>query len=138
VAALSQARRLPSFNHLVGAGKQRFRHGKAERLSGFEIDHQLILVGRLYRKIGWLLALEDAIDIGGCTPVELVISPSRVSSEQPGKVGIAAAIDGPFVSIRMPGKEPEIARLFHMMPLKTSRAATRKPEGIVSTSCPAG
>jgi hypothetical protein len=31
--------------------------------------------------------------------------------------------------IRMPGKEPEIARLFHMMPLKTSRAATRKPEG---------
>ena len=52
MAALSQARRLLSFNHLVGAGKQRFRHGKAERLSGFEIDHQLILVGRLYWKIG--------------------------------------------------------------------------------------
>jgi hypothetical protein len=29
------------FDHLVGAGKKRRRHGDAERLGGLEIDYQL-------------------------------------------------------------------------------------------------
>jgi hypothetical protein len=37
------------FNHLVGAGEQRLRHGEAQRLRGLEIDHQLELGRRLRR-----------------------------------------------------------------------------------------
>jgi hypothetical protein len=29
----------PLFDHLVGAGEQRWRYVKAEALSGFQIDH---------------------------------------------------------------------------------------------------
>ena len=36
---------------------------------GLEIDHQLVLGRRLHRQVGWLLALEDAIDVAGRAPV---------------------------------------------------------------------
>jgi ribonuclease Z len=39
------------------------RYCKAEGFSGFEIDHEVVLGGCLYGKIGWLLAFEDTIDI---------------------------------------------------------------------------
>jgi hypothetical protein len=45
------------FDYLVGAGEQRGRYGQAERFSGFEIDHQLVLGRGLYRKVGRLLTL---------------------------------------------------------------------------------
>src|SRR5262249_56660583 len=54
-----------SFNHLVGSGEQAIRHGKAESLGGLEGDHKLVLGRGLHRKIGRLLALEDAIHIAG-------------------------------------------------------------------------
>ena len=51
------------FDHLVGCGEQRLRNGQSEHLCGLEIDNQFVLGRRLHRQIGWLLALEDAIDI---------------------------------------------------------------------------
>jgi hypothetical protein len=54
-----------SLDHLVSAGEKRRRHVQAERLRCLEIDHQFVLGRRLHRKIGRLLALEDAIDIAG-------------------------------------------------------------------------
>src|SRR5262245_20040206 len=52
-----------SFDHLVGAGEQRRRHLKAERLGGPNIDYQLEF-GRLYNwQVGCLFALENAADI---------------------------------------------------------------------------
>ena len=48
-----------SFDHLVGEGQERLRHGEAERFRGLEVDHQLELGRLLDRQIGRLRALED-------------------------------------------------------------------------------
>jgi hypothetical protein len=53
------------FDHLVGAGEHCRRHGKAERLRGFEVEHQLELDRGLDRKLARLLTFEDAVDVAG-------------------------------------------------------------------------
>src|SRR5262245_33920721 len=60
---------LTSFDHLVGAGVQGFRHGKAERLRRLEIDHQCELGWHLYRQVSRPLTLEDTIDVASRSPV---------------------------------------------------------------------
>src|SRR5262249_36401277 len=57
------------FDHLVGEREQRWRHLEAERLCGLEVDRELVLGRRLYRQVGRLLALEDAVDVSGGVPV---------------------------------------------------------------------
>ena len=56
------------FDHVVGKGEQLVGHGKAERLCGLEVDHQLELDWGLDGKLARFLALEDAIDIGRRSP----------------------------------------------------------------------
>src|SRR5262245_59553590 len=63
MSALGQKRTSRLLDDLIGGGEQRLRNGQTERLCGLEIDNQLVLGRRLHRHIGWLLALEDAIDI---------------------------------------------------------------------------
>jgi hypothetical protein len=54
----------PLFDHLVGAGEQRWRHGEAERPGGLGIDDQFELTRLHDRQVRGLRALEDTIDIG--------------------------------------------------------------------------
>src|SRR5215813_1833213 len=56
------------FDHVVGALPQEQRHVEAERLGGFQIDHQLELVRSLDGELARFCALEDAVTIGCCTP----------------------------------------------------------------------
>ena len=63
-------------------------HVQAERLGGLEIDDRLVLDRRLHRQVGWLLALEDAIDVAGRLPVLVdldrpVGDQAAVSNEEP-------------------------------------------------------
>src|SRR5215510_13651987 len=70
-----------SFDHLVGAGKQCRGNFKTESLRGLEVDDKVVLGWLLYRQVGGLLTLEDAIDIAGGAP-ELVDAVRRIG-EQP-------------------------------------------------------
>src|SRR6516164_5647382 len=54
-----------SFDHLVGAGDDRGRRGEADHPCSSQVDNKLELNRRLHRQVGRLLALKDAIDIGG-------------------------------------------------------------------------
>jgi hypothetical protein len=68
IASLTQCSRQSLFDHLVGAGEQRWRHREAERLRSLEIDHQFVLGRVLHRQVARFLALEDAIDVAGRLP----------------------------------------------------------------------
>src|SRR4029079_18652656 len=51
------------FDHLVGNAEQPGREGKAERLGGLHVDHQLELSRLLDRQLSHLGAPEDAVNV---------------------------------------------------------------------------
>src|SRR5262249_32630232 len=57
------------FDHLVGAGENRGWNIEPDRFGGLQVDDQLVFGRRLHRQIGRLLALQDAIDVAGRTPI---------------------------------------------------------------------
>src|SRR6516162_8412642 len=81
------------FDHLVGAGEQRLRHGEPKCLRGFEIDDQLILGRSLDRQFGWLFTLENAVDV--CSgPPKLVNMVGSVRDQTSGSDEKAFPVDG--------------------------------------------
>jgi hypothetical protein len=66
------------FDHLVGEREQLIRHIQAERFGSLEVDDHFEFDWRLHRKVSWLLALEDTIDVAGRLPVPIdLIRPVR-------------------------------------------------------------
>src|SRR5262245_20445119 len=105
MSAKGQKRTSPtSFDHLVGAGQQRWRHGKAKRLGRLEVDHQFVFGWRLYRQIGRPFALEDAIDVASRSPER--IDRIRPIGDQPAfRSEVAKRIDG---WQPMPGRKVDV------------------------------
>src|SRR6516162_7839338 len=66
-------RKTSLFDHLVGGGEQRLRHGEPECLRGFEIDDQLKFSGLLNWQFTGLLAPENAVDVGSRAPIKIEI-----------------------------------------------------------------
>jgi hypothetical protein len=62
-AAVSNRSTQHLFDHLVGAGEQRWLNVKTERFGSLEIDRKLVLGRRLHRKVGRSLAFENAINV---------------------------------------------------------------------------
>src|SRR5438445_12309071 len=58
-----------SFDHLVGEREQLVGKLETKRPGGLEVDHKLVLSWCLHRKVGWLLTLEDTVDIAGRAPI---------------------------------------------------------------------
>ena len=52
------------FDHLVGDGEQLVRHGEAERLRRLHVQRHLELDRQLNRKLRWIGATENPIDVG--------------------------------------------------------------------------
>src|SRR5216684_6169112 len=59
-----------SFDHLVSLGKQRGRHGEAERIRGPAIYDEFELGRLLDREVGGLGPLQDLVHESGSAPVE--------------------------------------------------------------------
>jgi hypothetical protein len=59
------------FDHLVGAREQGRRHPEAKVFGSLQVDYQIVLGRGLHRKVRQLLALEEAIDVAGRSPVRL-------------------------------------------------------------------
>src|SRR5262249_7723848 len=72
MSALGQKRTSRLLDHLIGRSEQRLWNGQSERLCGLEIENQFVLGRRLHWHIGWVLTLEDAIDIPGGLPDHIV------------------------------------------------------------------
>ena len=84
-------------DHVVGAGEQRRRDRETEGLCRLAIDYKLVLGRCLHRKVGRLLALEDAIDIPRRS-AELLIHFQTRRTSSPARDKVAAVVDrGHFV-----------------------------------------
>src|ERR1019366_10554254 len=55
-------------DHLVGAGKQRFRDREAERLGGGQVDDKIESGRELDRNVAGLRAAQNLVHILGCAP----------------------------------------------------------------------
>src|SRR6476660_1421225 len=99
-----------SFDYLVGAGKQRWRHGEAEGLGSLQVDDRLELGRRLHWQISRLFPLEDAIDVPRRTAV-IVHQISPKGDQAAVNHQVTATIDrGQFVLGRKSDNEIAMSR----------------------------
>jgi len=92
------------FDHLVGAGEQRGRNGNSKGFGCLEIDDQLEFRRLLDRKVGGLLTLEDAIDIG-CGAAEQIGALNSVGDQASAPGELRNRIDCRQVLLRRQGDD---------------------------------
>jgi hypothetical protein len=81
------------FDHLVGAGEQRWGQFKATCLGRPQVDHQLVFGWSLNRKISRLFALKHTIDVGSRARINIEDVWS-VGGEPSARGKISERIDG--------------------------------------------
>src|SRR6516225_12278112 len=111
-----------SLDHLVGAGEQSWCHRETERSRCLEINDQLELRRLLDRKVGGLLALEDAIDIG-CGAAEQIGALNSVGDQASAPGELRNRIDYRQVLLRRQGDDHLVREL-----RKLSGRAIRPPD----------
>jgi tripartite-type tricarboxylate transporter receptor subunit TctC len=82
------------FDHLVGAGEQRVRHGQAERLGGLEIDREPVLRRRLSEVPELLVSHPSA-------PFETFAGFVEYAKKHPGKLNYSSAGNGTLPHVTM-------------------------------------
>jgi hypothetical protein len=45
-------------------------HFEAERFGGLDVEHGFVFRRSLHREVGWFLAFQDAVDVGGGKPIQ--------------------------------------------------------------------
>ena len=60
----------PLFEDFVGSREQCSRHFEAERFGGLDVEHGFVFRRSLHREVGWFLAFQDAVDVGGGKPIQ--------------------------------------------------------------------
>src|SRR5215472_1993871 len=91
-------------------GEQAIGHCEAKRLGGLEVDRQLVLGRRLYRKVGGFFTFEDAIDVASRTP-ELIDEIRSIRDQAAGGGEVAFEVDrGQFVAGRQHDNQIAMSR----------------------------
>jgi hypothetical protein len=62
--------RIASFDHLAGTGKHTRRYFQAECFGSLDVEHGFVFRRSLHREVGWFLAFQDAVDVGGGKPIQ--------------------------------------------------------------------
>ena len=60
----------PESEDFVGSREQCSRHIEAKRLGGLDVEHGFVFRRSLHREVGWFLAFQDAVDVGGGKPIQ--------------------------------------------------------------------
>ena len=60
----------PLFEDFVGSREQCSRHFEAERFGGLDVEHGFVFRRSPHREVGWFLAFQDAVDVGGGKPIQ--------------------------------------------------------------------
>jgi len=60
----------PLFEDFVGSREQCSGHFEAERFGGLDVEHGFVFRRSPHREVGWFLAFQDAVDVGGGKPIQ--------------------------------------------------------------------
>src|SRR5215813_5476583 len=94
----------PLLDHLIRPRQQRWRDGQAEGLGGLEVDDELELRGLLDRQVRWLGSLEDPIDVGGYTSVDLSVV-GAIAHKSPGLNEVSELVECRQAMARSQGEQ---------------------------------
>src|SRR5262245_26736378 len=115
-------------------GKHTRRYFQAECFCSLDVEHSFVFRRSLHREVGWFLALENAVDVGGGKPIQRgLINPEGASTSSAGlpkrrAASLRRVMAGPVLAMHIFGQIYSIH--FERGPpcqKKRSRRRNRKP-----------